>query len=321
MRLHYLLSSLLLFVGLTFFQTEVEAQQNPQFGNYFFNQLYFNPAYSGQTNKIDLTGIVRLQYAGYTASLDPGGSPFTQYISINSPTPQRTGGVGMTIVNDVLGGGRIGREMHLTYAHQIPIGINKLSFGVAAGIISRGIDGSKLRPRDENDPSIPTTQVIYTKPDIGLGIAYSSAVYSIGLGVKNVTQPRISFTNLEALNVQKRQYNLTGNYMIGVNYDWDINPMFILRSDLTTYTGEIGALAFYKENTWFGLNYRHEDAIALLAGISLPKAGFRLGYSLDYVVSGLAAKSILSHEILLTYSLAAPKRGKRSVVRTPRYSF
>lgn len=321
MRLKFLLS-ITFFVNLTFFRTEVvKAQQNPQFGNYFFNQLYFNPAYAGNNTKIDITGIVRLQYAGYTGTLDPGGAPTTQFISLNTPTPQRKGGLGMTIVNDVLGGGRVGREMHLAYAYHLPIGINKLSFGVAAGLLSRGIDGSKLRPRDENDPSIPTVQVISTKPDFNLGIAYSSAVYSIGLGVKNITQPRVSFTNVEALNVQKRQYNLTGNYMIGINYDWDINPMFILRSDLSTFTGEVGALALYKENLWVGLNYRHEDAIALLAGFNVPNTDFRIGYSLDYIINGLAAKSILSHELLLTYSLAAPKKGRRSIVRTPRYRF
>jgi hypothetical protein len=97
--------------------------------------------------------------------------------------------------------------------------------------------------------------------------------------------------------------------------------MFILRSDLTTFTGEVGALAFYKENLWVGLNYRHEDAVALLAGINLPNTSLRLGYSLDYIINGLAAKSVLSHELLLRYSLTAPKKGKRSIVRTPRYRF
>jgi type IX secretion system PorP/SprF family membrane protein len=319
MRQKYLLS-ITLFVSLTIC-TEVGAQQNPQFGNYFFNQLYFNPAYAGNSSKIDITGIVRLQYAGYSGTFDPSGAPTTQFISINSPTPQRNAGLGMTIVNDVLGGGRVGREIHLAYSYHIPIGINKLSLGVASGILSRGIDGTKLRPRDENDPSVPTIQVLRTRPDFSVGVAFSSAVYSIGIGVKNITQPKVSFTNLETSNVQKRQYNLTGNYIIGVNYDWDLNPMFILRSDLTTLTAEVGALAFYKNNLWIGLNYRHEDAVALLTGFSLPNSSFRLGYSLDYIINGQAAKSLLSHEVLLRYSLAAPKKGKRSIVRTPRYRF
>jgi hypothetical protein len=47
----------------------------------------------------------------------------------------------------------------------------------------------------------------------------------------------------------------------------------------------------------------------------------RVGYAIDIVVGGVNAKSATSHEILMSYSIAALRAGKKSIVRTPRYRY
>ncbi|MFN4084468.1 MAG: type IX secretion system membrane protein PorP/SprF [Spirosomataceae bacterium] len=298
-----------------------QAQQSPQFGSYAFNGQYYNPALVGQSNRIEILGLYRLQYAGYQATADPNGAPVTQLFSISSPVAQQKGGIGLQVVNDVLGGGRVSRELTLAGAYHLPIGINKLSLGASVGFLARGLNGTALRPRDEEDPLLPTTQVLETQPDVGLGVAYSGTGFSLGLGVRHLTQPTFSLGGVGGENQQRRMYHLTGQYLIGLTYTWDLQPMALVRFDGQKVATDVGLLALYDQVFWGGISYRHEDAISLLAGINLLQNRMKLGYVFDYVVAGVAAKSLTSHEIMLQYALPAPKPGKRSIIRTPRYSF
>ena len=189
-----------LYLILCLFYWVAQAQQSPQFGSYWLNGQYYNPALAGQSNRIEILGLYRLQYAGYQATADPNGAPITHLFSSSSPVLQQKGGVGLQVVNDVLGGGRVSRELTLSGAYHLPIGINKLSIGASVGFLARGLNGTALRPRDEEDPLLPTTQVLETKPDFGLGLAYMGTGFSVGLGVRHLTQPTFALGGLGGEN-------------------------------------------------------------------------------------------------------------------------
>lgn len=296
-------------------------QQNPQFGSYAFSGMYYNPALNGLSNRIEILGLYRMQYAGYQATTDPKGAPTTQFFSVSSPIFQQKGGIGINVVNDVLGGGRVGREVTLSGAYHLPVGINKLSIGASVGLFARGLNGTALRPRDEEDPLLPQIQVLASKPDFGVGIAYSGSGFSVGLGVRHLTQPTFALGGQGGENQQRRMVHLTGQYLLGLTYTWDLQPMALVRFDGQKIATDVGVLALYNQVFWGGVSYRHEDAVSALLGINLLQNKMKLGYVFDYVIAGMAAKSLTSHELMLQYTLPAPKPGKRSIVRTPRYSF
>ena len=84
MKRTFLFSLALLLVAIF----QVRAQQDAQFTQYMFNQLYYNPAFAGPSNGTTLTAIHRSQWFGYDGTVNQGGAPSTQLISYNSNLPQ-----------------------------------------------------------------------------------------------------------------------------------------------------------------------------------------------------------------------------------------
>lgn len=73
------------------------AQQDPHFTQYFDNTLFYNPAYAGSRDMLNVTAIHREQWAGVD------GRPRSTTLSIHSPLPYESVGVGITAVNDMAG--------------------------------------------------------------------------------------------------------------------------------------------------------------------------------------------------------------------------
>src|ERR1044071_9711001 len=80
-----------------------QAQQDPQFTQYMFNNLYITPAYAGVDGVTHLTAIHRSQSLGYQSSFGDGGAPTTQMVSFNTPIHKLNSGAGAYIMNDKLG--------------------------------------------------------------------------------------------------------------------------------------------------------------------------------------------------------------------------
>ena len=98
----------------------LSAQQDAQFTQYMFNQLYYNPAYAGMTAAPELTAIHRSQWFGYDGTINPSRAPNTQLISINNPLTSFNGGVGLYILNDNLGPVN-NLEIQLSVAYQLKL--------------------------------------------------------------------------------------------------------------------------------------------------------------------------------------------------------
>ena len=76
------------------------AQQDPQFTQYMFNTLYYNPGYAGVDVVTKLTAILRSQWTGYTPTSGGGGAPTTQLISMSTPLFKINSGFGAYISYD-----------------------------------------------------------------------------------------------------------------------------------------------------------------------------------------------------------------------------
>ena len=76
----------------------------------------------------------------------------------------------------------------------------------------------------------------------------------------------------------------------------------------------------YNQQYWAGVNYRWQDAASVMLGGNFLKNTVKVGYAIDIVNFGTIAKSNTSHEIFLRYSFAAPRMGKKSIIKTPRYN-
>lgn len=315
-------SIVILFAFFLLIKSPAIAQQtDPQFTNYVFNGLFLNPATAGTDNGTKITAIYRHQYLGYTGTFDPGGAPVTQLISASVPMKMLGGGVGLHIVNDQIGGGNTNREFQLSYAYHVPVGNSRLSIGVSGGLHNKVANSKDYRPNDPDDPSIPSGVVSQMKPDFGAGVYLYNPGYTLGLSTKHLSEPAFGLGTPSATNKLGRNYYLTGSFLIGISYTLDVTPMIIVKSDLTTVSPEAGALVTYNGKYYGGANYRLDDAVSFMLGGTFLNNSLRVGYAFDYVYSENKAKSPTSHELIVTYTLAPPRSGKKSIIRTPRYRF
>jgi type IX secretion system PorP/SprF family membrane protein len=308
------------FIIVLFVSFKVSAQQDAQFSHYIFNQLFVNPATAGSENVTRFQAIYRTQYLGYQSTFDDGGAPVTQVISANIPLKMIKSGVGFTFVNDKIGAS-IYRDMKLSYAYHLPVGGSQLALGASGGIFTRGLDYSRTRARDDFDPLLGTGSVNQSTFDLGAGAYLYNSGYAIGLSMNHLTEPKFGLGTIGATNPLKRSAYLTGTMLFGVSYMIDVSPMLIIKSDLSTFSAELGAMATYDSRYWVGASYRTGDAVSALLGANLMNGSLRVGYAIDIVVGGANAKSATSHEVLLSYALAALRAGKKSIVRTPRYRY
>ncbi len=297
------------------------SQTDPQFTQYVFNHAYLNPAAAGFGGKTNISAIYRTQWTGYTGTFDSGGAPNSQLLTASAPLSFLNGGVSAYFLNDQLGGGSATREFELAYSYHKRFGANIIGAGISAGMHNRSINGTNYRPRETNDPVIPTSQTGQTKPDLGAGIYLYNPVYQLGLSVKHINQPAFGLSTESGNSLLPRSLYLTGNVLIGLSYTLDVSPMFVIKSDFKTVSPEAGAIITYNANYWAGLNYRWQDAFSFLIGGNFLNSSLRAGYAVDWIVFGNLAKAPLSHEILLTYSLNPPRAGKKSIIRTPRYRY
>lgn len=310
-----------LAVVLIFWMVTVSrGQQDPQFTQYMFNTLYYNPAFAGVDGVTKLTAMHRSQWLGYQPSFGGGGAPTTQIISLNTPIFKLNSGFGAYVVNDQLGP-QNNLEVQASYAYHLGIKDGKLSLGLRAGIYSQTLNFDLYRAIEPNDPLLAGKdgKLSQIKPDLAAGIFYRKEKYYGGIGFSHLIKSTFDFGVSQRNALQNHVY-LTGGYFYELNFDLKFQFVTLIKTDLTKTTFDIGGLAYLKDTMWGGISFRQSEAAILMLGYTLLKdKSLRLGYGLDYVVKDQKAKQPTSHEFMLSYELPVNPGSGKKVVRTPRY--
>jgi type IX secretion system PorP/SprF family membrane protein len=310
---------LLLFALSLATLTQVNAQQDPQFSQYMFNTLYYNPGFAGVEGITKLTAIHRSQWLGYSPTSGGGGAPTTQVITFTAPIFKLNSGFGAHIVNDQLGP-QNNLEAQASYAYHLGVKNSKLSFGIRAGVFSQTFDFDQYKPLNPNDDLLgkkgAQSQI---RPDFAVGAFWRKEKYYVGLSFNHLINSTFDF-GVGQRNALKTHAYLTGGYFYEVNFDLKFHFSTIIQSDFTETTVNLGGLAYFKDTMWGGLAFRSSESATLLLGYTLLKdKSLKLGYSLDYVIKDQAAKQATSHELMLSYELPINPPNSKKVVRTPRY--
>ncbi len=294
------------------------AQQDPQFTQYMFNTLYYNPAYAGVDGVTKLTAIHRSQWLGYSPTVGAGGAPTTQLITFSTPIFKLNSGFGAYISNDHLGP-QNNLEAQLSYAYHLAVKEGKLSFGVRLGTYSQVINYDYYRPVDSGDPLLNKSgRVPQTRVDMAAGAFYRKEKFYAGVSFNHLTKAQFDFEVGGRSALATHMY-VTGGYFYEVNFDLKFQFMGLVKTDFTKTSFDVGGIAYLKDTMWGGLSFRQSEAAILLLGYSFLKdKSLKLGYGLDYIIKDQQAKQPTSHEFMLTYELPVTPVGKK-VVRTPRY--
>ncbi|WP_318309570.1 PorP/SprF family type IX secretion system membrane protein [Flagellimonas crocea] len=280
----------LLTVGL------VHAQKEPQYTQYMYNIGSFNPAYVGTVESPEIIGLYRAQW------VDIPGAPTTIRAGANIPFTNNKMGLGINIVNDVLGPSTQ-TYFDIAYSYQIQLSEDtRLSFGLNAGGSSLNIDYSKGDFDDPTDPSILGGNYTNFYPTLGAGLfMYHEEDWYLGVSAPNFLTNALYNDEVATIVEDNMQFNAIGGYVFELGEKTKFKPAFLVNYlQGSPVTVNLSANFQFIDALTIGASYRIDNAVSGLAGFQISNGMF-IGYSYDYNTNGLGEYSGGSHEAILKF--------------------
>ncbi len=306
--------SVLTFIVLSLFVTNVNGQQEAQFTQNMFNNTYYNPGFVGSVGGICATGIVRNQWVGFD------GAPETYSVSINSPVNLLHGGVGLNIYNDKLG---FTNEtgVKIMYAYRMDLGMGNLGIGLQVDFINQTIDFTSLNEgaNEQGDPLLvggeDANDMVF---DLGFGLHYMvPGKFYVGLSSTRILESQATKLN----NYQyKRHYFFNGGYQYTFpnNPSFEINPSLLIKSDGVKTQFDLAALLKYNNKVWGGVSYstfKVADPFAVILGLKIKD--IKIGYAYTIPTSSIGSSG--SHEVMVGYCFKINMDRGRSSYKNTRF--
>ena len=297
---------LLLICALAVYGTSINAQQDPQFTQWFMEPASFNPAVAGNSDLTCISGTYRNQWQGLDR--DPNTSMLTAHTFVD----QLKGGVLLSFYNDALGQeentmARLGYAYHLEPLSNGAI----VSLGLAASMFSKTLGNDWIAIDDYTlDDAIPNDQMTASAIDLDFGFYMHNAdKFYLGLSSTHLLQSELAQMSITPA---RHYYAMTG-YNFAIDGDFLVlRTNFLAKTDFNATAVDFNVNLLINEMFWIGSSWRPGDAISPVAGlqhrivkkdaVSYNEQFFRLGYSYDITTSELQTFSTGSHEVFLSYS-------------------
>ncbi|MBS7562791.1 type IX secretion system membrane protein PorP/SprF [Mucilaginibacter sp. Bleaf8] len=299
-----------------------QAQQDAQFSQYMFNGLYINPAFAGYKQDVYLNAFYRSQWTGLE------GAPQTFSLAADGAVNDAKVGLGMLVLQDRIGA-QSSFAMYGNYAYRLQIGDNensRLAFGIGAGFVQNGLDGTKLHAVQSDDSYVPVGNQTVILPDARLGALYTNERFFAGISLDNVLSRVVSATKDKSIMtpVPIPHFYLTGGTIFDANDQVKIRPSFLIKDDFKGPTSlDINLFALLGERVWIGGTYRTAVSLYnkphLQNGLQKSNAmigvveffatdRLRIGYAFDYSLTPLQNYSYGSHELSIGFYLRSANR-------------
>jgi type IX secretion system PorP/SprF family membrane protein len=315
---------ILLFLKLSFLFT----QQIPQYSQFHRNQFMINPAAAGVYDFVDITLNGRWQWLGVD------DAPRTSYLAFSVPlnfkpkyynpgirtssgpitNPEiKTGKFKHTVGGQLLAD-QYGAFRKLsfsgTYSLHLPLSkLINLAFGVRFGLSSNNFLADKAQVLNVVNSALTYTDATYTNflanqsskqiLDIGSGLYLYGKGFFIGVSADQLTRDLVEFGNGKAnFNPQIHSQVISG-YKFKTGENWSLTPSVLAKyMSPAPVSIDVNLQAEYKEWLWFGLGYRHKDALIGMLGMNISKR-FKFGYSYDFSLSRFNNYTSGGHELTL----------------------
>jgi type IX secretion system PorP/SprF family membrane protein len=298
------------------------AQQDPQFTQFMFNKLIYNPGYAGTSGGICGMMQYRQQWVSFP------GAPQSMAVAGDMRLSELPLGVGLNIMTDKVGPMST-FFARLAGAYNQKIGEGTLGLGLDLGILQKQINATWLPPEQWVDPHIPGATPTYTNGnlnkvslDLGFGAFYQiPGKFYVGLSSTHLPAQSIKSGDLD-FKVSRHYYFMAG-YTIDATPWLKVTPNILYKTDVasTSFDANINLTWFNK--FWVGGTYRLNDAGAILLGFQQPFGNgnstmAKIGYSFDFPTSKLAGYTSGTHEVFLGVCYT-PKIKKATTYVNDRY--
>ncbi len=315
---------LLLLVALLTLVQPAQAQ-DPQFSQFYANQVLLSPAFAGSTEGPRLAFNARSQWSAIPGAYRTFASAFDLPVYFG----ETRHGLGLVFMADQAGAGNLTKlDIVGNYAYRILLNDrNAIRLGLGFGIQQTSIDFFRLRFPNQYDPvqgfdptrasgEIPSETRV--TPEIRAGAMYYNQIFWIGFNVNHITQPEQKLTGGPGAG-EKLPMHLAlfsgFNIPIEQRLVKSVSPSIMYRQQGPFNQLDLGCYVNF-DPIVFGLYYRALEPDAVIGLVGIQKGQFRIGYSYDYTVSSLTnTVSGGSHEVSFVVEFdRLPRRSKRPSV-------
>jgi type IX secretion system PorP/SprF family membrane protein len=285
-----------------------KAQQDAQYSQYMFNQLFINPAYAGSRDQASMSLIGRNQWTGFP------GAPKSAAFALHGPSASMKNGFGMLLSTDGIGPVST-TGLSAQYAYRIKFDADHtLAFGLQGGLDYYRTNFGGLNLETQGDPNFGQ-DVRRLLPNAGAGAYFNGRLGYLGVAVPRLISNKYGPVTTDSSARQSRHCFVTGGFVFNLSPSVKFRPSTLVK--FTSGGGvnaDINASFLFKDKFWLGASYRTEDAVVIMAEF-WPSSQLRIGYAYDMTTSALRQYSTGSHELSLGFDFAF-KKGK---VVSPRY--
>jgi type IX secretion system PorP/SprF family membrane protein len=285
--------------------TQAFAQQVPMYSHYYYNQFLYNPALAGSKAYGQVYLINRNQWFNIP------GAPQTQALTIDGPLRNNNAGLGLGVYRDVAGQFNItGGTAAYRYTLNLGNSGQKLSFGLALGVLNNRIDLNDLSVQNPLDPVTASTYQGATGFDANMGVNYEVNNFNVGLSVPQILGGELAYDAIKnTVTNQVVRYGMARQFVLNAGYNWDLNgdeTWFIQPNALLRYTPntpaqyDISAMLNYQDKYWIGGMFRSAYAVTAAGGLRLADQ-FVAGYAYDISVHKVSEYTKGAHEVMLGY--------------------
>jgi len=289
------LQHIILGLLLTVIAFAVEAQQLPQYTQFFLNDYVTNPAIGGSKNAWVAGLNSRYQWVGIQ------DAPRTYILSLHGPVRKSRVGLGGYLFSDITGPTRR-TGFSFSYAYHIPLSSSvKLSLGASGGMVQFAVDGSKIDMKNVYDVALSNTVQSIVTPDAGAGAYLYGDNFFVSLSAPQLLDNKLQFFE----NYDETTARMVRHYFAAAGYKFEVVDNFYIEpSTFIKYVEPIPVQfnatlrLIFKDVIWAGASYRSEDALGLLIGYNL-QDNLTFGYSFDMPTSDIQNHTTGSHEVML----------------------
>lgn len=314
-----------IFITFTVIWGSVYAQ-SPQFSQFYANQVYLNPAFTGNTKVNRLAANYRNQWAGVPGAFHSYSLAFDHNLDLYNV------GLGLLAIRDQAGSGGLSYTSFAAlaaYKFQLTENLS-VNAGMSYGWAMRAANTSKYVFGDQLVNGGNTTANINTQRsygDLGSGFLLYNERFWGGMSALHLNRPNESLVLGQESRVPV-VWSMHGGYVIPTKQTekGDILKSIILASNykFSKRADQLDFGFYYVPNrlilgAWYrGLtlfkknadNSPSNDAFIVLVGLKFD--GFRIGYSYDITSSKLkVSESYGSHEISMTLEWPTHERKKK----------
>jgi type IX secretion system PorP/SprF family membrane protein len=260
-----------------------------------------NPATAGAKKTGSVGGSFKTQWAGMP------GSPETGVLFGQTYFSKARIGLGGYLYSDVTGPTRR-TGLQVAYAYHIPMAHEgSFSIGLEGRFAQYSFDRAKMTDALGSSDPVVSGDGQRLKGDAGVGVAYTTPVYSVGASVSQLIQSKLNL--YEGMGNPSEEAKLYRHFYLHGQYSFDVDgtnkiiphALLIYLPNAPTEV-QAGARVEHRNLFWYGLTWRANQAWMISAGLRIHEK-LNLAYSFDLYTTPLSIYDGGSngHELMLRY--------------------